>query len=213
MTGPGQPRVGRFSYDIATGVWEWDGELYRIYGVEPGSLTPTTDYMLQCKHPEDRERVAAAFARAAATGDPLSVSYRLLGTDGVERKVVVVCQAGVCEDGPVTTVDGYIIDLTEDFREDSQELVRDAVAASAEHRATIEQAKGSLMLAYGVDADQAFAMLSWWSRNKNVKVRDLAERLVETVRSGASSHSDLRGSVDALLHDLAISSDPVGSDQ
>jgi hypothetical protein len=202
---PGRPRIGRFSYDIATGVWKWDDEVFRIYGLAVGSVSPTTGYMLKCKHPEDRDRVAAAFAHAAATGEALSVSYRVLAADGVERKVVVVCEGGVCDDGPATSVDGYFIDLTEDFREDSEELVREAVAASAAHRATIEQAKGSLMLAYGVDADQAFAMLSWWSRNKNVKVRDLAERLVETVRTGATSHSELRAAVDALLHDLATS--------
>jgi hypothetical protein len=204
----GQPRIGRFSYDVASGAWEWDDEVFRIYGLAVGSVSPTTDYMLQCKHPEDRDRVADAFARTAATGEALSVSYRVLAADGVERKVVVVCEGGVCEGSPNSSVDGYFIDLTEDFREDSQELVREAVAASAAHRASIEQAKGSLMLAYGVDADQAFAMLNWWSRNKNVKVRDLAERLVETVRTGATSHSDLRASVDALLHDLATSPEP-----
>ncbi|MFC5731409.1 MULTISPECIES: PAS and ANTAR domain-containing protein [Nocardioides] len=207
----GQPRIGRFSYDIPQGVWEWDDEVFRIYGLAVGSVRPTTDYMLQCKHPEDRDRVAAAFAHAAATGEALSVSYRVLAADGVERKVVVVCEGGVCEDGPITAVDGYFIDLTEDFREESEELVREAITASAANRATIEQAKGSLMLAYGVDADQAFAMLNWWSRNKNVKVRDLAERLVEAARTGATTHSDLRTTVDALLHDLATSPERVAS--
>lgn len=202
-----EPRVGRFMLDAVDGTWKWDDEVFRIHGVEPGSLRPTTDYMLQCKHPEDRERVSAALLRATTTGEPVSVSYRLLGADGVERKVLLVCEAAMCDPGDVTTVEGYYVDLTEDFEEESQALAREAVAASAEHRATIEQAKGALMLAYGLDPDQAFAMLSWWSRNKNVKIRDLAHRLVELSQKGELTDRDLRRSFDDLFHDITAASE------
>jgi hypothetical protein len=202
------PRVGRFTHHPRSGTWTWDDEVFRIHGLAPGAISPTTDYVLQCKHPEDRDRVAGVLVQAAATGEPFSVAYRLRGADGVERKVVLVCEGGMCEDDTVTTIDGYYIDLTDDFRQESAALTREAVAASAESRATIEQAKGSLMLAYGLDADQAFAMLSWWSRNRNVKVRDLAQRLVEIAREGGSTHGDLRTSFDVLLHDITA---PAGS--
>ena len=197
------PAVGRFTFDVVSGNWEWDDEVYRIHGVAPGSIAPTTDYMLRCKHPEDRDRVAAAISHATATGEPFSVSYRLNAEDGIERKVVLVCEGGVCDSDAVTKIDGYFIDLTDDFDHETNKLVREAVAASAEHRATIEQAKGALMLAYGLDADQAFAMLSWWSRNRNVKVRDLAERLVGMSVAGEVTDGSLRHAFDALLHDIS----------
>ena len=197
-----ETRVGRFTFHTVERTWDWDEEVFRIHGLQPGSIAPTTDYMLRCKHPEDRDRVDAMLSRASATGEPLSVSYRLIGADGLERKVVLVCEGVVREDDVVTSIEGYYIDLTDDFRQESEQHAREAVAASAESRATIEQAKGSLMVAYGLDADQAFAMLSWWSRNRNVKVRDLAERLVRTARTGASTHDDLRRSFDILLHDI-----------
>ena len=58
-------------------------------------------------------------------------------------------------------------------------------------RAAIEQAKGMLMLGYGLRADQAFAVLSRWSQTDQVKVRDLAERLTEnTVASLTSAAHD-----------------------
>ena len=94
---------------------------------------------------------------------------------------MLVCEGGVCEDDTVTSIDGYYVDLTADFRAESEEFANEAVAAASESRAIIEQAKGSLMLAYGLDADQAFAMLNWWSSHRNVKVRELAARLVETL--------------------------------
>jgi len=197
------PLAGRFTYDVASGTWDWDDEVFRIHGLAPGSITPTTDYMLQCKHPEDRSRVAAVLTRASGTGEVFSLSYRIHAADGVERRVVLVCEGGMCEDDVVTTISGYYIDLTNDFREEGEALASEAIAASAEHRATIEQAKGSLMLAYGLDADQAFAMLRWWSSKRNIKIRELAERLVETARLGEVTDSGLRSGFDALLHDIS----------
>jgi ANTAR domain-containing protein/PAS domain-containing protein len=203
-----ESRVGRFACDLVSGTWEWDDEVFRIHGLEPGSISPTTEYVLNCKHPEDRERVAAVIAQASKTGAPFSISYRLIGADGVERRVVLVCEGGICEDDRVTSIDGYYVDLTADFREEREEFASEAVAASAEHRAIIEQAKGSLMLAYGLDADQAFAMLNWWSSHRNMKVRDLAARLVATWESGSATTGDLRKRFDALLDDITTSATP-----
>ena len=57
-------------------------------------------------------------------------------------------------------------------------------------------------LGYGLDADAAFAMLKWWSRNRNVKVRDVADRLIQGAREGHVSHPGLRRLLDGLLDDL-----------
>lgn len=207
MARESDPLAGRFTYDVASGTWEWDDEVFRIHGLRPGSIVPTTDYLLQCKHPEDRARVAAVLTQASSTGEVFSISYRILAADGVERRVVLACEGGMCEDDVVTTISGYYIDLTRDFREEGAALASEAIAASAEHRATIEQAKGSLMLAYGLDADQAFAMLRWWSSRRNIKIRDLAERLVEIASTGGVSDSSVRNGFDALLHDISAPDD------
>jgi PAS domain S-box-containing protein len=45
-------------------------------------------------------------------------------------------------------------------------------------RAVIDQAKGMLMALHGLSSDEAFAHIVKVSRNSNVKVRDVAERLV-----------------------------------
>lgn len=204
--------MGRFSCDLATGTWQWDDEVFRIHGLEPGSITPTTEYILNSNHQEDRERVAGVLVEAGKTGEPFSISYRLIGADDVERRIVLVCEGGVCEADTVTSIDGYYIDLTADFRSESEEVANEAVAAASESRAIIEQAKGSLMLAYGLDADQAFAMLHWWSSHRNVKVRELASRLVETWQSGEATSDDLRKRFDVLLHDIAAPQNPAGSE-
>jgi len=200
-------RVGRFTYDLQNRTWDWDDEVFRIHGLEPGSITPDTEYVLNCKHPEDRERVAAVLAQASRTGEPFSLSYRLIGADDVERRVLLVCEGGLREDDTWKSLEGYYVDLTADFHAEREEYASAAVAASSASRAVIEQAKGSLMLAYGLDADQAFAMLNWWSSHRNVKVRDLAARLVESWETGEATSDGLRKRFDALLHDIAAPHD------
>lgn len=199
----GRP-TGRFSYDVPSGKWQWDEDVFRIHGYEPGTVEPTDDLVLASKHPDDRERVELLLERIAKEGGSFSISYRLIGGDGVERRVVMVGDGAMCGPGEVGTIDGYYLDLTDDFVEESEEYAAQAVEASAESRAVIEQAKGAVMLAYGLDSEQAFAMLRWWSRNRNIKVRDLAVRLVELAGTGEASDGDLRGRFDALLHDISV---------
>jgi hypothetical protein len=58
-----------------------------------------------------------------------------------------------------------------------------------------------MMLVHGLHPDTAFAMLGWWSRNRNVKVRDLADRTVQAAGTGELTSSELRTEVDRALDD------------
>ena len=45
MTSPPHGRqTGRFSYDMTTRKWDWDDDVFRIHGYEPGSVEPTTGW-------------------------------------------------------------------------------------------------------------------------------------------------------------------------
>lgn len=196
----GRP-TGRFAYDVSADAWQWDEEVFLIHGYAPGSVEPTTQLFVDSKHPEDRDRVEALLKQVRETGEAFSVSYRLISADGTERRVVLVGE-GVVDGSRVRAIEGYYIDLTPDFEAEGEETAQAAVEASAEYRAVIEQAKGMLMLAYGLDADASFAMLRWWSRNRNIKVREIAERLVEVAAETEVAGTDVRVAFDALMHDI-----------
>lgn len=57
---------------------------------------------------------------------------------------------------------------------------RSGLMATVTTRNLIGQAQGILMERHRVTADQAFAMLSKVSQDNNLKLRDLADRLVTT---------------------------------
>lgn len=61
----------------------------------------------------------------------------------------------------------------------AQRHITDAVDAITERRALIEQTKGMLMFVYGIDADQAFAILRTQSQQHNIKLRLVAEQILK----------------------------------
>ena len=194
-------QTGRFEYDVRADHWTWDDDVFAIHGYQPGEVEPTTELFLMHKHDGDRDRVEQTFKDAVTTGEPFNLYYRIRAKDA-ERRVVVVGE-GIREgNDDVERLVGYYLDLTPEFAAENAAAADAAVAASAAARETIEQAKGVLMLGYGLDADAAFAMLRWWSRNRNVKVREIADRLIEVARMGHMSHPGLRGMLDTLIDDL-----------
>ncbi len=196
--------TGRFSYDVRTDAWEWDDEIYRIHGLDPSDTTPTTTHVLDAAAPGEAARVKELLDTMIATTESFSVAYRLRAGDGVERNVLMVGERALCDPDEVGSIEGFFADLTADVAQVVGDATHAAVEASAEHRAVIEQAKGALMMAYGFDEDAAFSMLSWWSRNRNIKVRDLAGELMRASEEGAASGQQFRTQVDRLLHDLTL---------
>jgi hypothetical protein len=81
-------------------------------------------------------------------------------------------------------------------------MARQAVAS----RAIIEQAKGALMLAYSLDAEAAFAPLCWQSQQENIKLRDVAQRLVATVAGDVAASAALRQRLSKVIYGLAAAS-------
>ena len=60
-----------------------------------------------------------------------------------------------------------------------EQRITEALRAITARRAVIEQAKGMLMLVYGVDADEAFDVLRKQSQDHNVKLNLVAEQVMK----------------------------------
>ncbi|PQM46677.1 hypothetical protein C1Y40_03114 [Mycobacterium talmoniae] len=177
VVGQGEPqRVGRFRYFLDGQRWEWSDAVARMHGYEPGAVQPTTELLLQHKHPEDRPQVAAVLDRVGH-GEPFSSRHRIIDTGGRTHWVIVVGDRMLDDTGTVIGTAGFYTDVTEALQSD----VSTAVSEVAESRAIIEQAKGVLMVAYRISADRAFDILVWRSQETNVKVRDLAGRFLSAL--------------------------------
>ena len=96
----------------------------------------------------------------------------MIDAHGQNRELIVVGQELLDETGAVIGSTAFYIDVTPE-----QDKLADALAVVVEHRSTIEQVKGMLMLVYGIDANTAFEILKWRSQEGNVKIRVLADQL------------------------------------
>lgn len=193
----GQQPVARYTLDVPAGRWWWSDELFEMHGFAPHEVVPTTQLMLAHKHPDDVTRVAGVLADVTRTGDPFSCMYRIVDATGRTRILGVVGQGDVDpETGEVTQVAGYFMDLTDSQEAFAQAHATRAVSASAARRATIEQAKGALMVVYGLDDDEAFEVLRHHSSVTNEPVRELAARLLGSLAGGHDGASLTREDLD-----------------
>jgi hypothetical protein len=183
-TGHGSTVVGRYRYDVSTQRWWWSDETYQIHGFEPGDVVPTTTLVLAHKHPDDRARVAQMLANAALTGEPFSSVHRIMDAQGRERTLTVVGQGRFdVETRRVSELAGYFVDVTSVVKVLAGEAANVSIRAASATRAPIEQAKGIVAFALGVDPDEAFERMRSTSNNTNVAVRDVAQRIVELARA------------------------------
>jgi len=179
-------QIGQYRLDLGTGTWWWSSETYRVHGFEPGEVVPTTELVLAHKHPDDRERVRAILRRAGQTGEAFASVHRIMDAHGREKHLVLLGQGRrERESGEVVELMGYVVDVTARIAAIANERARHDIEASARSRGGIEQAKGVLMGAYGIDADEAFARIRHCSNNRNVPLRDVARVIVDqAARSG-----------------------------
>ena len=78
-------RIGSWSWDIASDTVAWSDELFRIYGLAPGSLAISYDTFLSTVHPADRARVDETVRRSFASGEPFVFDHRNVRQDGTAR--------------------------------------------------------------------------------------------------------------------------------
>ncbi|WP_235192551.1 PAS and ANTAR domain-containing protein [Mycobacterium asiaticum] len=175
------PLVGKFRYLAREDRWEWSDEVARMHGYEPGTVKPTTQLLLEHKHPDDKPTVAELIDQVRRHSAPFSSRHRIVDTNGNVHVVVVVGDRITGPDGRLLGIGGFYVDITDQFDADLQRHLSDALLSVDSRRAVINQAMGVLMLRYGVDADSAFDLLVKQSQESNIKLRDIAESLVADI--------------------------------
>jgi PAS domain S-box-containing protein len=198
LGGPPQ-RVGTFEYRYDTDTWTWSDTDAKMHGYEPDEVQPTTELVLSHKHPDDLAHVKALLKQSSA---PFSSRHRIRTTTGETRRVVVVGVAVTDPSGRTVATRGFYVDITEAFHADLQQGVGDELQVIVAHREVIEQAKGMLMAVYAVSAEAAFSILKWRSQELNVKLHDVAAKLVADLPSLLQSNLTARTPVDHYLMTL-----------
>jgi hypothetical protein len=191
-------RCGAFRFVPSSRTWTWSSATYAIYGFAPGEVVPTTELTVLHQHDDDRAAVQQFLDEVLEHGTTSSVWHRICDARGRQRQAVSTAAGLFRSDGTLALVTGHVVDVSEPVRVVTAHEVTRALELIGRTRPTIEQAKGVLMSAYGLDAEEAFTMLRLYSQQHNVKVRDVARELVESVSVVGGLPSDTRAALDRL---------------
>ncbi|MBP7371931.1 MAG: PAS domain S-box protein [Opitutaceae bacterium] len=71
-----QARIGSWELLPESGTGSWSKQMFRLFGLEPGSQPPSFAEFFGLIHPDDRARLEAAHAQVLTTGVPKSLEYR-----------------------------------------------------------------------------------------------------------------------------------------
>ena len=180
-----------------TGSWEWDTKtdrllwsenLYRIFGLEPGEITPTPDYVTERTHPDDRARVEARLDGARRRGRLGPLEYRIIRGDGEVRHLRAI-QAVIEEADEVgQKLVGAVQDVTDWRRAERQIAAHLAVADSLSHWELAEHGFDELLAGLCQALDCSGAVL--WVPRDDVLVPHT------TWRSGVTDESPLPAAID-----------------
>lgn len=113
--------MGLWVWDLREDEVHWSDEIYRIVGLEPGSIAPALPEWLRLVHPEDADKVGDAVMRTREKGVEYHQQYRVVLPDGSVRWVE---SQGKCQRdgaGKVARVVGVLADITN--RKQSEEAM------------------------------------------------------------------------------------------
>ena len=137
-------QTGSWDWHLDTNRLHWSDNLYRIFGLRPGEIEPTPEYVFERAHPYDRERVEreVEFKRA---GRLQPLEYRIVRPDGVVRHLrsseVIVEQV----EGRPRRIVGSVQDITDWHRAERTIAAHLAVAEALADWQTLEQGATGLL--------------------------------------------------------------------
>lgn len=83
-------QAGTWYYNTATYDAWYSDAVFRMYGLPPQSLNAHLNTFVSFIHPDDKEAVTKAFARAFTNTTPLHIEYRIITADGKEKLVLQI---------------------------------------------------------------------------------------------------------------------------
>lgn len=115
--------VGHWEMEVDTGKTFWSDGFFRICGIEPGAMEPTSEIGMSIIHLEDRAKVSKVLKTAIKERRPYVIEKRIVRSDGSVRTVLSKGEFTFDEDKNPMKLVGTIIDVTEQ-KETEQKVKR-----------------------------------------------------------------------------------------
>jgi diguanylate cyclase (GGDEF)-like protein/PAS domain S-box-containing protein len=157
-------QVGSWDLNLDTGGLWWSDELVRIYGGNPGSVSPTASEIIERIHPDDRLRVEGEYwALIGGESETAGTQVRFRMEDGSICNLHVLWNLEQDQSGKALRFFGTISDVTAQHR--AEEGLRRAAAVfdNATEGIVISDATGLI-----IDVNAAFSGITGYSHEQAI---------------------------------------------
>jgi PAS domain S-box-containing protein len=180
--------VGSWDWNIAEGSLTWTEEIYRIFGIDPEEFGASYEAFLARVHPDDREKVDQAVAKALKQEAGYDIEHRVVRPDGELRTVHERGEVTFDDSGKPVRMLGTVVDVSEEAR------LREELARSEAHnRGLIETSADGLLTIDqdGIvdDVNDAYCRMSGYTREEllgmcvfDVEAAEVPEEIAEHMR-------------------------------
>lgn len=108
--------IGHFMVDFESNSLVWTTELYRIFGEDPSTFTPSFEFLEAAIHEDDLPKVREAVLAASSAGGAQQFQFRFSRSGGELRFCHATLEAGEAESGQHKCMFGLVQDLTDVWR-------------------------------------------------------------------------------------------------
>ncbi len=117
-------RIGSWSWNVGADAVEWSDELYRIYGLDRDTMTPTFDGFIRLLPEDERDRVTRLLQSAIeGTATQLTFEHRFIHGTGDERWLDARAEITRDDKGTPIRMHGTAQDITDRKKADLEQKV------------------------------------------------------------------------------------------
>ncbi|MEA5602154.1 AAA family ATPase [Nostoc sp. UHCC 0252] len=202
-------KIGVWSWDISNNLFDWDEQVYQLFGLTPETFGGTADAILARLHPDDSPLLAQSLSRAINEGVEHDLEYRIIRDDGSIRYLACRGKAFFNEAGKATHMSGVVLDISDRKQAEAEriQLIQEQTArqeAEADQQRAAFLAQVSATLASSLDYESTLASVAnlvvpyfadWCSvdllqDNQSINRVAVAHRDPEKVKLGWQLHQD-----------------------
>jgi PAS domain S-box-containing protein len=136
---------GSWALDVPTGARFWSHETFRIFGYDPGRMTPTWSDILERTHPEDREAIEQQARLETTRKEDSEFDWRIILPDGGIKHLHSISHPVMDESGRIIEIVGTLMDVTDRKRAEALRDGESRILEMIARDAPLEEILGSLV--------------------------------------------------------------------
>jgi PAS domain S-box-containing protein len=138
--------MGSWEWVPATGELSWSDNHFRLFGLEPDAVVPSTEFVIDHTREDDRALVQEAIDALRAGGYPApDLEYRIVAADGANRTLRVTVAEVEASEGLPRRIVGSVQDVSSLRHLDRQLAAHAAVTRALDRWSSLEQGSHELV--------------------------------------------------------------------